>query len=83
MLKNVIANEKFDIERSTGDVKLELCDAAEILIRTDTGSVTGSLMSDKVFIVSADTGRVNVPKTTSGGVCQITTDTGDIRITIH
>ena len=81
-LKNVIASEAFSIERSTGDVKLDGCDAAELRIKTDTGDVTGSLLSDKVFITQTDTGRIDVPKTTSGGRCEITTDTGDIKINI-
>ena len=81
-LKNVIAAEKFSIERSTGDVKLDSCDAAEIVIKTDTGDVKGSLLSNKVFITQTDTGRVDVPKTGIGGRCEITTDTGNIHITI-
>lgn len=81
-LKNVVAAEKLSIERSTGDVKFEGCDAAEIHVKTDTGDVTGTLMSEKVFLCKTDTGSVNVPKTTTGGVCEITTDTGDIRLTI-
>lgn len=81
-LKNVIAKEKFAIERSTGDVKFELCDANEIFVKTDTGDVKGSLLFDKVFITQTDTGSVNVPKTITGGRCEITTDTGDIKITV-
>jgi len=79
-LKNVIVTEKFSIERSTGDVKFDRCDAAEIFVKTDTGDVRGSLLSDKVFIVQSDTGNVDVPKTTTGGKCEITTSTGDINI---
>lgn len=81
-LKNVIATEKFSIERSTGDVKLEKSDAAEIYIETDTGDVTGTLLTEKVFIAETDTGRVDVPKTTTGGKCEIETDTGNIKISI-
>lgn len=81
-LKNVIATEKFSLKRSTGDIKFENSDAAEILATTDTGHITGSLLSDKVFITKTDTGKINVPKTTSGGKCEITTDTGDIKIKI-
>ena len=82
-LKNVIASEKLSVTRSTGDVKLEHCDAAEIFIETDTGNVAGSLLSDKVFITQTHTGRIDVPKTTTGGKCQIATDTGHIKITIE
>ncbi len=81
-LNNVIAAEKFSIERSTGDVKFDGCDAAEIYVETDTGDVRGSLLTDKIFIVQADTGNVDVPKTVTGGKCEITTSTGDINISI-
>jgi DUF4097 and DUF4098 domain-containing protein YvlB len=79
-LKNVIATEKFSIERSTGDVRFEGSDATEISVKTDTGDVTGTLLSEKVFITETSIGRINVPKTTSGGKCEITTATGDINI---
>lgn len=82
ILNDVVATGKFDIERSTGDVIFDRCDAMQIEIETDTGNVKGSLLSDKIFIVETDTGRVNVPKTTAGGRCEISTDTGDIRIEI-
>ncbi len=78
--KNVIATEKFSIERDTGDVVFDKCDAAELFIKTDTGDVLGSLLSDKVFITETDTGSIDVPKTVTGGRCEISTDTGDIKI---
>lgn len=81
-LENVIASEVVFIERSTGDVKMEDCDAAEIQIQTDTGDVAGTLLSEKVFLVETNTGDVDVPKTTVGGKCEITTNTGDIRVKI-
>lgn len=82
-LYNVVAKESFSIERSTGDVTFDSCDAEEISVRTDTGDVRGSLLSEKIFMAQTDTGRVSVPHTTAGGVCEITTDTGNIEITIE
>lgn len=79
-LNNVIAIEKFSIERSTGDVKFDACDATEIWVETDTGDVTGKLLSEKIFITETSTGDVHVPKSTNGGKCEITTSTGDIYI---
>jgi len=81
-LKNVIATEKVSIERSTGDVKFDSSDALDIYVKTDTGDITGSLLTDKVFITQSDTGSIDVPKTITGGKCEIVTDTGDIKITI-
>ncbi|MBE6671636.1 MAG: DUF4097 domain-containing protein [Ruminococcaceae bacterium] len=82
-LTNVIATKKFSLKRSTGDIKFDRCDAYELSVKTDTGDVKGSLLTDKIFIPQTDTGKVNVPKSTTGGKCEITTDTGDIIISIN
>lgn len=82
-LTGVVALGKLSIERTTGDVELDGSDAGEIYIETDTGKVSGSLLSEKIFIPRTDTGRIDVPKTTSGGICEITTSTGDIEISIN
>lgn len=81
-LKNVIADEKFLIGRSTGDVKFEFSDADEIYVITDTGDVTGSLLTDKVFVAKTDTGDIDVPNTIDGGRFEVSTNTGDIVISI-
>jgi len=81
-LTNVIAKNKLSIERSTGDVKFDRCDAAEIHVETSTGDVKGTLLSEKVFITNTSTGKVDVPKTITGGRCEITTSTGNIKISI-
>ncbi|MBQ6550452.1 MAG: DUF4097 family beta strand repeat protein [Lachnospiraceae bacterium] len=77
-MKDMTARDTFNIRRSTGDVKLDDCDAAELYITTDTGDVSGTLLTDKVFLTESDTGRIDVPKTITGGRCEIKTDTGDI-----
>ena len=71
------------IKRSTGKVEFNQCDADTIYVKTNTGSVTGSLLSEKVFITDTDTGKVDVPKTITGGRCEITTDTGNIIISVE
>ena len=81
-INSVIATEKISIKSSTGDIRFDDSDAAEIAVETDTGDVTGSLLTDKVFLTHTDTGKCDVPKTTVGGKCEITTDTGDIRVTV-
>lgn len=82
LLNNVIAAEKISVKRSTGDVKFDDSDAAEIFVKTNTGHITGTLLSEKVFIAQTDTGRVDVPKTTNGGKCEVSTDTGNIKLKI-
>ena len=81
-MKNVIIAGKMTVERDTGDVELTDCDAAEIFIQTDTGDVTGSLRSAKDFHADSDTGRVRVPYPSTGGKCEIQSDTGDILISV-
>ena len=82
ILENVIARGKMSVERSTGGVKMEACDAAELSVKTDTGDVVGRLRSSKIFIVRTDTGYVDVPASVEGGRCEITTETGNIKIQI-
>lgn len=77
-LEKVFAAEKITVERSTGDIFFDQSDAAELSITTDTGDVKGNLLSDKIFFAYTDTGKVDVPKSTVGGRCEISTDTGDI-----
>lgn len=81
-LNRVIASDAIRITRDTGDVEFSASDAGSVFVKTSTGDVTGSLLSEKVFITDTNTGKVEVPKSINGGRCEITTDTGDIRIEI-
>lgn len=81
-IRQTTAANQFSIERSTGDILFDHADAAEIFVQTDTGDVKGSLLTEKVFIARTDTGRLDVPKTITGGRCEITTDTGNISLII-
>ena len=81
-LTDTVAETKFQIESSTGDVGFRGCDAADIKVKTSTGDVTGTLLSDKIFVTDTSTGDVKVPQTSSGGRCEISTSTGDILIQI-
>ena len=81
-LKNVVATAEFDIKSSTGDVRFDGCDAGDISVKTSTGDVTGTLLTDKIFSAKTSTGDINVPKSKTGGKCEINTSTGDIFIEI-
>jgi DUF4097 and DUF4098 domain-containing protein YvlB len=81
-LKNVVATGSCVLQRNTGNIRFEDCDAAEIFAETNTGDVTGSLRTEKVFVAQSDTGWIRVPKTSTGGRCEITTNTGNIRMKI-
>ena len=51
-------------------------------IKTSTGDVEGTLLSEKIFSIHTSTGKVKVPNTNNGGTCEIKTSTGDIEIQI-
>ena len=83
IFKNVISKGDFEVIRGTGDVKLSACDAPEISIETGTGSITGTLLSEKKFDAETITGKIDVPSSDSGEKCKLRTTTGDIKISIE
>lgn len=81
-LNNVIANDNIIINNTTGEVELNRCDARDISIETSTGDVECVLLSGKVFNVRSTTGEIDIPYSSEGGNCDITTSTGDISIIV-
>lgn len=81
-LADVLITNHINVKASTGDIELNDSDAATLYIETSTGKVTGTLLTEKVFVVETSTGKVNVPKTQSGGLCEIHTSTGKVNIEI-
>ena len=77
-MKDVIAYGNMYLKRTTGGIVLKKCDADTLSIQSTTGSVTGTLLSEKLFDADATTGDVHVPSTKNGGVCKIRTTTGSI-----
>ena len=84
-LKNVVTRTDMNIERSTGDIRFESCDALKgtITLKTSTGDVRGSLKTGKLFSARSSTGSVQVPESTGDCRCEVSTSTGSIRINIE
>ena len=82
-MNNLVAAQKINITRGTGDVRFEDSDALEVEIKTSTGDVKGTFLTEKVFIVNTSTGKIKVPESVSGGKCKVTTGTGDVKISIR
>lgn len=78
IMSGVVATGAFSIERDSGDVTLNDCDAAEVFVKTSSGDVRGRFLTDKVFLVETSSGDREVPRTTSGGRCEIITSSGDV-----
>ena len=79
-LVNTLVTTDFKMEGSTGDVRFDEFDASNIEVSVGTGNVKGTIKSSKIFIAKSETGSVSVPETVIGGVCKITTSTGNIKI---
>ncbi len=82
-LHNVTASEALSVVRSTGDITFRDCDASEIYAKTSTGNIEGNFLTDKTFLAKSDTGSIDVPQATTGGKCELITDTGHIKITVR
>lgn len=81
-LNNVVAEELLSVKRSTGNITLNACDGGEIILNTTTGNIKGTLLSEKIFKAKSTTGSVSVPDTHTGGNCNISVTTGNIKIKI-
>ena len=44
--------------------------------------VKSPVADEKIFVAEATSGSVEVPKTTSGGMCEVTTTSGSIQMSI-
>lgn len=82
-LKNVVVTNTLQIESTSGDVRLAACDAGALRIRTVSGDVSGSLLTSKRFDTHTTSGVVTVPATGDGGLCSVTTTSGDIRLSVQ
>lgn len=80
LLSSLILSNELTIEVSTGDIKFDGSDALNIYITTTTGDVKGTILTNKVFNVKTSTGDISYPETDKGGICKITTTTGDVKI---
>ena len=76
--EDVRVAEAMALEASTGDISIENCTVGSAKITTDTGDVKGRFASEMIFFAKTNTGKVRVPQSTTGGACEITTNTGKI-----
>ncbi len=81
-LHNVLIEKDLKHVSGTGDFSFDKLDAENLEIETGTGDVRGTLLSSKVFMVKTSTGDIDVPETTTGGICKVKTSTGEVYIRI-
>lgn len=82
-LTDVLLSGNLKLNTTSGTISLKDCDAGSLELRSSSGDILGSLLSDKKFITKSSSGNIQVPETTSGGVCKVETSSGDIRFSIE
>ena len=81
-LSDVVASESIRMESVSGRLDLTRCDAGTLWLKTVSGSVTGTLCTEKVFAAGTTSGNIRVPDTAAGGRCEVETVSGDINLGI-
>lgn len=79
-LSDLIASETLHMEAVSGDLKLIDCDAAALWLKTVSGSIMGTLRTEKVFDTHTTSGSIRVPNTVTGGTCEARTVSGAINL---
>lgn len=82
-LTDTTATGHIRAKTNSGAIRLVRADAATLSLKTTSGSVTGSLATPKVIYADTTSGSVEVPKCTEGGLCEVKTTSGSIRLTIE
>lgn len=80
-MKNVIVRRSCSIDRTSGSLEIDGCDADAIYLVTKGGNVTASWLSPKKFDVSTS-GKKDVPATTSGKRCRVSAGSGNVKMSI-
>lgn len=71
------------METASGDIQLQDFDADMLKLHSNSGCVSGSLLSSKKFEISTNSGSVDVPPSdNNGGLCAVTTTSGDVTFRI-
>lgn len=81
-LNKVTLVNNLNIKTSTGDIVVVDSDANEVNLEASTGDVNAIFLTSKIVYATSSTGNVDVPHSTSGGLCNIKTSTGDIVVRI-
>lgn len=82
IISNALFVNKLNIETSTGDVTINSSDFNEIRIETSTGDVDATFKTNKIIYAETSTGDTDYPHLTEGGICEIETSTGNIKVRI-
>ena len=81
-INNLKVNDYMNVETTTGDIAFNDCLCQNINLTTSSGDVDGSLIGHMQIDAKSNSGKIEVDKDYQGGICQVRTTTGDIKITL-
>lgn len=81
-LQKVVCEGTLKCQSTSGEIELSRCDASDLELKSTSGDISGSLLSEKVFMPESTSGDIKVPYGGSGGTCKIETTSGDISFRI-
>jgi len=81
-LEQVTADGQMQIDTTSGEIDLEYCDAGSLSLGSTSGDVSAVLLSPKHYTVSTISGAASVPKSQGNAPCEVSTVSGDIRISV-
>lgn len=80
---NVTVSGRMTVETVSGNIRLSGCDADSLQIKSTSGDVFGTLLTEKSFHANSTSGHIDVPDSTSGGNCEVKTTSGNITFKIQ
>ena len=82
-ISEAVVNGKISIETVSGDLQLDSCDAENLWLKSVSGDISGTLLSEKHFTTHTTSGDVHVSDSASAAqTCEVTTTSGDVSIFI-
>ncbi len=80
-LENVTAAETLSVITQSGNISLQKCDAPTLSLSAKSGNVKGVLLSDKMYDVRSNSGKILCPSSVEGhGTCTVRTSSGNISL---
>ena len=79
---NVIAKSQIFVSVESGGIYFTSCDASHIDAIVKYGNIKASFLSGKKINANAPDGNIDIPENSDGGDCNLSTNTGSIKVEI-
>ena len=82
---NVVSTDYFSVDTTSGEIELIDCECENINLKSNSGDISGQLLSSKVFVTNTASGDVSIDPSAYGdtGKCEVRTTSGDITFSIR